>query len=258
MNLRDAITQSCDVFFYTLANSMGIDRIYEHLTRFGLGVQTGIDLENEPSGLVPSREWKRRNRDEPWYPGETVITGIGQGFLLATPLQLAMVAATLANRGERMKPSLLKSVVDTVSGTEQVREVELLDKISLSSEDYYDVVIGAMEAVVHGERGTARRSGLNAGYRFAGKTGTAQVIGIAQGERYDADEIEERFRDHAMFIAFAPVDNPRIAVAVIAENGGGGSTTAAPIARKVLDYYLLGADFVKFEPLQSPVLTGQL
>ena len=258
MDLRNAITQSCDVYFYTLANAMGIDEIHKYLTLFGLGVRTGIDLENEPSGLVPSREWKQRNRNEPWYPGETVSTGIGQGFTLVTPLQLAMVAATLANRGGRIRASLVQSITDTVTGEERVREPELLAQVSLSSDEYYETVIAAMEAVVHSERGTARRSGLNAGYRFAGKSGTVQVIGIAQGERYNADEIEARFRDHALFIAFAPVDDPRIAVAVIAENGGGGSATAAPVARRVMDHYLLGADAVEFEPLQSPVLTGQL
>ena len=240
MDLHDAIVQSCDVYFYTLANNLGIDKLHEFLTRFGLGKKTGIDLNGEPSGLVPSQKWKRNARGQPWWPGETVITGIGQGYTLVTPLQLAMVTATLANRGVRNKPMMVRALRE--SGSTNIRELapQTLEQVPIRNQKLYDIVIGAMIDVVHGKRGTARRSGLGAEYRFAGKTGTAQVIGIKQGATYKEENVAKRFRDHALFISFAPADDPKIAVAVIAENGGGGSRTAAPIARKVMDFYLVG------------------
>jgi len=240
VDLHDAIVQSCDVYFYTLANNLGIEKLHEFLTRYGLGRETGIDLDGEPSGLVPSKEWKRNARGQPWWPGETVIAGIGQGYTLATPLQLAMVTATLANRGVRNKPRLVRAVGD--SGATKLQELgpQTIEQVPIRNQKMYDVVIEAMVDVVHGKRGTARRSGQGAEYRFAGKTGTAQVVGIKQGATYKEENVAKRFRDHALFISFAPADNPKIAVAVIAENGGGGSRTAAPIARKVMDYYLIG------------------
>ncbi len=239
MDLDAAITQSCDVYFYRLASRIGIQRIHDTLTRFGLGRQTGIDMGLEPSGLVPSPEWKRRVRNQPWYPGETVIAGIGQGYMLVTPLQLAVATATLANRGLYVAPRLLHSREDPQ--TRFIEPVEGADArmVELEDSSYYDLVIAGMEHVVHGARGTARRLGAQSSYRIAGKTGTAQVIGIAQNEEYDEENIEERFRDHSLFIAFAPVDNPLIAVAVVVENGGSGSRTAAPMAKKVLDFYLI-------------------
>lgn len=240
MNLPDAIIQSCDVYFYTLANSLGITKLHEFLTRFGLGKKTGIDLDGEPSGLVPSKEWKREVRGQPWYPGETVITGIGQGYTLVTPLQLAMVTATVANRGVRYKPQLARAVKDIGSENKQLLPPRVIEQVSIRDQRLYDIVIQAMVDVVHGPRGTARRSGAGSKYLFAGKTGTAQVIGIKQGARYNEKTIAKKFRDHALFVSFAPAEDPKIAVAVIAENGGGGSRTAAPIARKVMDFYLIG------------------
>ena len=243
-NMINSIMQSCDVFFYQLANSLGIDKMHSYLSRFGLGQRTGIDLIGEPSGLMPSREWKRRARGNPWYPGETVITGIGQGYMLATPIQLGVMTATLANRGGRIEPRLVnklshghsndRSDVSDLSG-------ELLEQIDLDPA-YFDTVIGAMHNVVQHPRGTARRAGLNAQYTIAGKTGTAQVVAIAQGAKYDASKLTEFQKDHALFIAFAPVEEPKIAVAVIVENAGSGSRIAAPVARKVMDFYLLGID----------------
>lgn len=239
MSMYSAIVQSCDVYFYQLAHSIGIKRLHRFLSQFGLGQRTGIDLEQEPTGLMPSPAWKRRARGQPWYPGETVITGIGQGYMLATPLQLASVTATLAMRGKRMRPRL----VSAYGYGETESRMELapvpLEPVKLRNPRNIDLIIKAMTAVVHGPRGTARRIGHGSPYRIAGKTGTAQVIGIAQGAKYDEKKIPKRFRDHALFIAFAPVDDPKIAVAVVAENGGGGSKTAAPIAKKILDYYLL-------------------
>jgi penicillin-binding protein 2 len=238
MDLHDAITQSCDVYFYTLAHQLGIDRIHSFLTGFGFGAQTQIDLDDEPSGLVPSTQWKRRVRGQPWWPGETVIHGIGQGYTLVTPLQLASTTATLAMRGRKLAPQLVQTTFHPSSGYVRKESISV-EPVRLKNRRYYDTVFRALTDVVHGQRGTARRSGLNAKYRFAGKTGTAQVIGIPQGGRYDEKRLAKRFHDHSLFIAFAPVEDPQIAVAVIAENGGSGSRTAAPIARKVLDYYLL-------------------
>lgn len=240
MDMHDAIVQSCDVYFYALANGLGINKLHEFLTRFGMGKQTGIDLDGEPSGLVPSKDWKREARGQPWWPGETVITGIGQGYTLVTPIQLAMVTATFANKGERNKPQIVQAVSDSGSDVNQSIEKQTLEQVSLRNQRFYKRISSAMVDVLHGKRGTARRSGLGAEYEIAGKTGTAQVIGIKQGATYNEKNVAKRFRDHALFIAYAPANNPQIAVVVIAENGGGGSRTAAPIARKVMDYYLIG------------------
>lgn len=239
MNLHDAIVQSCDVYFYQLARNLGIEKLSEAMLRFGLGKSTGIDVNGESSGLAPTPEWKQNARGEVWYPGETISAGIGQGYTLVTPLQLAMATATIANQGRRMQPRVVDFMRDASTDRTEQNEPELLEQVD-AGPDQYRRVIDAMTDVLHGPRGTARGSAQGAEYRFAGKTGTAQVIGIAQGAEYDEKGIAERFRDHALFISFAPVENPRIAVAVIAENGGGGSRTAAPIARKVMDYYLIG------------------
>ena len=240
VGLHNAIVQSCDVYFYQLSHSLGIDNVSEFMLRYGFGKPTGIDLIGEPGGLVPTKAWKRRVRREPWYPGETVITGIGQGYTLTTPLQLASITATLAQRGQRMRPRLVAALEDPQSRERELLPPEVLEQVPLRSDAFYDTVFAAMRDVVHGRRGTARASGRGAEYEFAGKTGTAQVIGIAQGASYDEEKIAKKFRDHSLFIAFAPIDDPKIAVAVIAENGGGGSRTAAPIARKVMDHYLVG------------------
>jgi len=241
--LEDAIAQSCDVYFYELAVKLGIDNMQQFMGRFGLGALTGIDIPSEKAGTLPSREWKRgrfsRREDQVWYPGETVITGIGQGYLETTPLQLAHMTATIAAHGARFRPMLVASRTDPATGETRIVEPQPLPPVIVSDPSYWDRIVDDMTAVVHGERGTARRIGLDAPYRIAGKTGTAQVFTIAQDEEYDAEETEERLRHHALFIAFAPAEAPRIAVAVVVENGGSGSATAAPIARIVLDNYLL-------------------
>jgi penicillin-binding protein 2 len=247
VDLHDAIAQSCDVYFYQLGVKLGIDNMHKYLTQFGLGSTTGIDLLGERPGLVPSRQWKRdnfRNRDDKrWYHGETVIASIGQGFMLATPLQLASVTATLALRGSRYKPHLVAAIEDPLSGEREMIEPESLQRVAIDNEFYWDNVLEAMHDVMQGPRGTARAVGFGAGYEMAGKSGTAQVVSIAQDEEYNEDEIAERLRDHALFISFAPFDNPRIAVAVIVENGSSGSGVAAPIAKAVIDEYLgYGAD----------------
>jgi len=240
MDLHDAITQSCDVYFYDLAYRMGIDRMSEFMAKFGFGVKTGVDSTGERNGLLPSREWKRGHDGMPWFPGETLITGIGQGALLVTPLQLANSTAAFSTKGVRYRPHLVKTI-------EYIPEYNRIDAISQIVEQYplqreknWQHVHDAMVSVVHGLRGTAHYSiGRDIEYKVAGKTGTAQVFEIAQDEEYEEDEVIEKLRDHALFISYAPADNPRIAVAVIVENGGHGSSVAAPIARQIMDAYLL-------------------
>ena len=241
VDMHDAIAQSCDTYFYEMAVDMGIDKMASTLEQFGLGDPTGIDISPESGGLVPSKDWKRRNfsnrEDQIWFPGETVITGIGQGYMLATPLQLAHATATIAARGERYQPSLVKAIRDPVSGAVAVRKPRPLPGVQTRTE-FWDGIINAMEGVMNDPKGTARVAGMNAPWRIAGKSGTAQVFSVGQDETYDEEELAERMRDHALFVAFAPVENPQIAVAVIVENGGSGSGVAAPIARQVLDTYL--------------------
>jgi penicillin-binding protein 2 len=239
VNMHEAVAQSCDVYFYALAQDLGIDNLSKALSGFGFGGPTGVDIGGESSGVVPSPQWKRGAMGQPWYPGETLILGIGQGFMLATPMQLATATMVLANHGRVLKPQVLAEARDPVTG-EVVMRTSPAERREISVRDraYWEAVVASMNAVVQGPTGTARRSGDKAGYRFAGKTGTAQVFGIAQDGKYDANSIPEELRDHALFIAFAPLEDPRIALAVIVENGGGGSSTAAPIARTLLDYYL--------------------
>ena len=237
-DLHKAITQSCDVFFYILAYDLGIDRIFEGLSQFGFGKLSGIDIGGEAKGLLPSREWKRDVMGQAWFPGETLIMGIGQGYALSTPMQLAKATAILANKGKAVTPRLVTSTSNIITNEVKLLPSHKENEIIIKDESHWDDIINAMRDVVHGPGGTAWRSGLNADYEFAGKTGTAQVIGIAQDKEYKKDEIAEEFQDHALFIAFAPVEKPRIALAIIVENGGGGSHTAAPIARKLLDQFM--------------------
>ena len=242
VDLSDAISQSCDVYFYEISTDIGIDNMHYYLDQFGLGQPTGVDIRGEHSGLVPSREWKRSAFREPadqrWFHGETVIASIGQGYMLTTPLQLASAAAALATRGTRYAPRLVAAVEDAVTGTRELLPSRRLDDVDIREPSYWDIVIGAMHDVMQNVRGTAFAAGGNAPYQMAGKSGTAQVFSVAQEDEYDEEEIEERLRDHALFIAFAPLDNPRIAVAVIVENGSSGSRVAAPIARALMDEYL--------------------
>ena len=242
VDIHDAIAQSCDVYFYEISGELGIDNIHEYLLRFGLGNATGVDVVGERPGLVPSREWKRNNfrdRDnQRWYHGETVIASIGQGFMLATPLQLAVATATLAMRGERFQPRMVAAIEDAATGERSVTRPIPKGNVDIGNEFYWQNVLDAMHDVMQGPRGTARAVGIGADYEMAGKSGTAQVVSIAQDEEYDEDELEERLRDHALFISFAPFDNPQIAVAVIVENGSSGSGVAAPIAKAVMDEYL--------------------
>jgi penicillin-binding protein 2 len=247
VDLDTAIVQSCDVYFYDLAHQLGIDRLAGFLFNFGFNYKTGVDISDELAGLMPTTQWKLKARNQPWYAGETLIAGIGQGYTLITPLQMAHSVATLSMYGKRMQPRVVAALENNNSG--EVKKLYPIEDHSIKVKDRenWEKVINAMERVVHFWRGTAYRAiGKDAPYKIAGKTGTAQVFTVKQDEEYDEEEVDERLRDHALFIAFAPVDNPRIAVAVIVENGGHGGSTAAPIARKVMDYYLLDLEKLEF------------
>lgn len=242
VDLKHAITESCDVYFYDLALKLGIDRMSTFMQEFGFGHATGIDLTGESSGLMPSRKWKRRVRHLPWFPGETLITGIGQGFTLATPLQMASATATLSEFGHRFRPTVVEAVEDPLTGKKFYPPPQALPPVDVVDIADWQRIHRAMINVVEAYNGTARSINHNLVYQIAGKTGTAQVIGIKQDEEYVAKDIAKKLRDHALFIGFAPADKPRIAVAVIVQNGGGGGSVAAPIARKVMDAYLLDKD----------------
>ncbi|OGA27703.1 MAG: penicillin-binding protein 2, partial [Betaproteobacteria bacterium RIFCSPLOWO2_12_61_14] len=238
VDMFKSIVISCDTYYYGLATEMGIDNISSFLSRFGFGKKTGLDLEGETSGLLPSQEWKMKRYQQKWYPGDTVSVGIGQGYNLVTPMQLAYATATLANNGVGYKPHLVREVRSSRSHENRLIENKAAFDLQIAAA-HLDLVKRAMAAVTQ-PGGTAAQAAAGAPYRMAGKTGTAQVVGMKQGEKYDASKLDERHRDHAWFIAFAPAEQPRIALVVLAENGGHGGSTAAPIARKVLDYYLLG------------------
>ncbi|WNV05285.1 penicillin-binding protein 2 [Candidatus Methylospira mobilis] len=239
VDMKLAITQSCDVYFYSLALQMGIDRIHNYLTRFGFGQKSGIDLDSEKAALLPSQEWKRKKRKQPWFAGETVITGIGQGYFQATPLQIARAVAILANKGKVITPRVVAGIK-----TPLVYDPPFplpRQEIIPISEANWRTVVSAMIDVIHSSRGTAKSIAHGLDYQIAGKTGTAQVFTVQQNQNYKSMHVTEKLKDHAWFVAFAPADNPQIAIAVIAENGGHGGSVAAPIARLVFDAYLHGA-----------------
>ncbi|MGZ5032299.1 MAG: penicillin-binding protein 2, partial [Usitatibacter sp.] len=250
VNLHKAIVISCDTYFYGLANDLGIDSIHHFLAGFGFGSRTGIDIEGELTGLVPSQEWKWERFKQKWYAGDTVSVGIGQGYLLATPLQLAAATATIANEGVPVHPRLLKAVQD--AKTQQTRPIlasATREAVAVKPE-YIDFVRAAMVDVTR-PGGTATATGQGAAYAIAAKTGTAQVIGMKQGERYDEKRMKQEHWDHALLIAFAPADKPTIALAILVENGRHGGSTAGPIARQVFDYYITGKKPVP-KPLPKP------
>ena len=232
VDMKMAIAQSCDVYFYDLARRLTIDRMHDYLTPFGFGHLTHIDTTNERRGVLPSTRWKRDAMGQPWYPGETLSAGIGQGYMLASPMQLAVATAVVAAKGVRRTPRMLRAV----NGKEV--EAPLLEPILVPAA-YWDAIYEGMVEVVHGNRGTAKALAVGIEYQMAGKTGTAQVIGIPQGQVHIESEVAERHRHHGLFIAFAPAEAPTIAVAIIVENGG-GSSAASPIARAVIDTWLFG------------------
>lgn len=238
VDLKKSITVSCDTYYYGLATDLGPDNIFSFIGQFGFGKKTGIDIEGETTGLLPSREWKMKRYKQKWYAGDTVSVGIGQGYNLATPLQLAYATAILANRSAIFRPHLVHSIQD--SATNQVKMIEARPTGALSlKQEHLDLVKQAMVDVTQ-PGGTAASIGARSPYLIAAKTGTAQVIAIKQNEKYVASRVAERHRDHALFIAYAPADEPKLALAILVENGGHGGSTAGPIARQVFDYYLLG------------------
>jgi len=228
VNIEKAVIESCDTYFYEMAVRLGVDQMSEGMRWFGFGRRQGRDIQGDLPGILPSREWKRQARNQSWYLGETVISGIGQGFWVTTPLQLAAATTAMARRGNFIEPHF--SVLEDVDAGAPVPLGDSMD---------WERMIDAMEDVLHGERGTARGAARGLNYRIAGKTGTVQVVGIAQEEEYEAEEIEERLRDHALFVGFAPADSPSIVLALVIENGGSGGTTAAPVARQIFDYWVL-------------------
>ena len=232
VDMNMAIAESCDVYFYDLARRLTIDRMYEYLSPFGFGERTEVDTTNERRGVLPSIHWKRDAMGQPWYPGETISAGIGQGYMLTSPMQLAVATSIMASKGLRRVPRLVQSI-DGVPV-----DVPALEPI-VAPPEYWQAVHKGMVEVVHGQRGTAKALAVGLEYQMAGKTGTAQVIGIAQGAVYNEADVSERHRHHGLFIAFAPAQEPTIAVAIIVENGG-GSSAAYPIARQVIDTWLFG------------------
>jgi penicillin-binding protein 2 len=238
VDLHKSLVVSCDTYYYGLANDLGIDNIFSFTTQFGLGKKTGIDIEGEVAGLLPSQEWKMKRHKQKWYAGDTISVGIGQGYNLATPLQLAFATAILAGNGTAYRPHLVKKVLD--NNNEVVREIvtQPLYTLNLNAANLATVRNALIDVTRPG--GTAAAAGAGAAYTFAGKTGTSQVVGMKQGEKYIENKIQERHRDHALFVAYAPAESPKIALSVLVENGGHGGSTAAPIARLVMDYFLLG------------------
>ncbi len=241
VDLHKSIVVSSDVYYYMLANDMGIDAIADFMKHLGLGARTGIDLQGEVAGVLPSPEWKmkrfRRPELQRWYPGETISIGIGQGYNSYTPIQLAQALATLANGGTVYRPRLVSHVDDPRTRERRHFEPEAMHQLPVKRE-HIEFVKRAMAGV--NKEGTGARAFAGAQYTSGGKTGTAQVIAMKQNEKYDEAKVAERHRDHSWFIVFAPVENPKIAAAIIVENGGFGARAAAPIARTMLDYYLLG------------------
>ena len=251
VNMHKSIVQSCDTYYYGLANELGIDLIHRFLSKIGFGARTGIDIEGELPGLAPSQEWKQQRFHQKWYAGDTVSVGIGQGYMLATPLQLATAVATLANDGVPVHPHLLKAVQN--AKTQEMRTAATLGgtEAPVVKPENLALIRAAMVDVTK-PGGTAAAAAAGAPYSIAAKTGTAQVIGLKQNETYNEKRVKEAHRDHAVFIAFAPADDPKLAMAILVENGGHGGSTAAPIARQVFDYYLLGKRPAQPQKLGEP------
>ena len=241
VNVVRAIQASCDVYFYEIANEMGIDKMSHFLKRFNLGAPTQIDMDSEKNGVMPNKEWKRNNftsrENQSWYKGETVIAGIGQGYMLATPLQLALATAIIANKGKAHKPHMLKAIEFTNSGEIQILESESINFINSIDDKNWDLIHEGMKAVVNERRGTAYGI-FPDNSPIAGKTGSSQVFSI---DKRSDDEVPEELRDHGLFIGFAPINKPEIIVSIIVENGGGGRIAAAPVAEKIFTSYLEGA-----------------
>ncbi len=236
MNASSSISQSCDVYYYNVGKELGIARINNYLSQFGLGKKTGIDLPNESSGILPDKEWKMRKYKKAWFIGDTINASIGQGYMLTTPLQLAYFTAVLAARGKRYRPHFVTRLDNPISG--QITKIQpRAEQVEQSNPNAWQTVSQAMIKVMRGQQGTARKVKVNLPFKIAGKTGTAQVVSLYKGKRKKKEDIAKKHRDNSVFIAYAPADNPVIALSIILENAGGGSKTAAPIAVKILERY---------------------
>ncbi|MCD5991257.1 penicillin-binding protein 2 [Pseudomonas sp. CDFA 553] len=252
VDMDAAIMRSNDTYFYTLAHKLGIDRMYDYMTMFGLGQKVSLDMFEESAGLMPSRQWKRATRRQAWFPGETVILGIGQGYMQVTPLQLAQATSLIANKGVWIRPHLAMEVGDSAPVDEHP-----MPNIVLHDPNEWNQVNIGMQMVMHDPRGIARAAAQGAQYRIAGKSGTAQVVAIKQGERYDRAKTLERHRDNALFVGFAPADHPKIVVAVMIENGEAGGRVAGPVVREILDAWLLDKDGKLKPQYAAPAKPGE-
>jgi penicillin-binding protein 2 len=241
VNIVKAIEESVDTFFYQIAYDLGIDRLSQWMMMFGFGDYTGIDIHEESKANMPTREWKMARHRTPWYQGDTIPVGIGQGYWTATPMQLAKATSVLVNKGEVIAPHLLMATMDNVSNQHLKDYIvpESYPPVSEVDERYWAVAFEGMKLVNHGKKGTARRAFADTPYLSAGKSGTAQVFGLAEDQEYNADELAEHLRDHALFTGFAPLDDPQVVVTIVLENAGGGSTNGAPVARRIFDHILI-------------------
>ncbi|GAL08453.1 penicillin-binding protein 2 [Photobacterium aphoticum] len=237
MNIYKAIEESVDTFFYQVAYDMGIDRLSDWMGRFGFGEYTGIDIHEESKANMPTREWKQARFRQPWYQGDTIPVGIGQGYWTATPLQIAKATTVLVNNGRVQAPHLLKDVIN--ENVETPAKYDDFPPIDNVSQEDWDIAKNGMYRVLFGHRGTARRAFYGAQYKAGGKSGSAQVFGLAEDQEYNAEELEEHLRDHALFTAFAPFEKPEVVVSMVLENAGGGSSNGGPVARKIFDHMLL-------------------
>ncbi|AOV90712.1 penicillin-binding protein 2 [Vibrio parahaemolyticus] len=244
-----SIEESVDTFYYQIAYDLGIDRISNWMMMFGFGDYTGIDIYEESKANMPTRDWKMSRHKTPWYKGDTIPVGIGQGYWTATPMQIAKATSVLVNNGAVSAPHLLKSTIDNGDNFEEQETSEYVTYPPIQNvpEKYWDIAKEGMRRVNHGTRGTARRSFYNMSYQTAGKSGTAQVFGLGENEEYNADEIAEHLRDHALFTGFAPFDDPKVIVTLVLENAGGGSSNGGPMARKIFDRVVLGPEEIKLE-----------
>ncbi|WP_100753717.1 penicillin-binding protein 2 [Vibrio salilacus] len=247
VDITQAIEESVDTFFYQIAYDLGIDRLSHWMTRFGFGDYTGLDIYEEGKANMPTREWKMARHRTPWYQGDTIPVGIGQGYWTSTPMQIAKATSVLVNHGKVIAPHLLRSTLNNgeALNKQQLSALETAPPIDEVPQRYWDIAINGMRLVNHGKKGTARRSFTHLKYVSAGKSGTAQVFGLAENQVYNADELAEHLHDHALFTGFAPVDDPKLVVTLVLENAGGGSSNGAPVVRKIFDRAILGKEAEK-------------
>lgn len=251
VNIYKAIEESVDTYFYQVAYDLGIDRLSTWMNKFGYGEYTGVDIHEESKANMPTREWKQTRHKRPWYQGDTIPVGIGQGYWTATPLQMAKATSVLVNSGVVHRPHLLKNIID--DNIEAPAEFKDFPQITGVDQKTWEIAREGMHRVLYGNRGTARKAFYNTPYQAGGKSGSAQVFGLAENQKYNADELEEHLRDHALFTAFAPFDKPQVVVAMVLENAGGGSSNGGPIARKIFDHMLIESPADILSPVVAPI-----